>query len=145
MIHYSEKEWLTYINDEIPETMRQELEDHLFSCDHCLETYMKLVESEANQLPECKGGDHFTDQILTQLPLQKVKQKRAFSQHPLFHYGVAAAVTFVLMSTGVFQGLTGFVSTVETTGPEKSVSVNIMNKALSFFEGIELNQKEGKE
>ncbi len=146
MRHFSNEEWLLYIKDQLEEPKREELENHLFSCDQCLEIYMELVEAQAEELPNLEN-DGFTDEVVLKLPVKKEKQGKPFLQSPIFHYGVAAVVTLTLMSTGVFQSMTGIVGTVESSnfsGQKQSVSNSLMEKAISFFDIIGANQKEGE-
>ncbi|MEK5440468.1 MULTISPECIES: hypothetical protein [unclassified Fredinandcohnia] len=146
MRHYRDEEWLMYMKDELAESRRGELEDHLYSCDQCLEIYMKLVEDQAVELPDLENI-HFTDEVVMKLPVNKEKQKKSILQSPIFHYGVAAVVTLSLMSTGVFQSMTGIVGTVEASSFSKqrqSVSTSLMEKALSVFDIINTDQEEGE-
>ncbi|MFS0862765.1 hypothetical protein [Fredinandcohnia sp. 179-A 10B2 NHS] len=146
MKHYNTDEWLAYINDKIPELKREEMEEHLLLCDQCLEVYMNLLEDKAEELPIIQN-EGFTDETLRNLPKKKQKQKKLDLQSPIFHYGVAAAVTFILMTSGFFQSVTGIVSTVEASSDarqEKPVSEGLMEKALSLFDIIEGKQKEGQ-
>ncbi len=145
MNHYNQETWLAYLNNELPENQHEEIENHLYSCDHCLEHYMQLLDDTAVDFPESQADNTFTEEILRQLPFES-KKKRTFTQHPLFHYGVAAAVTVVLMSSGFFQNLTGVVTTVEAATiqtHEEPVSNSLMNKILSLLEIFEEKQKEG--
>ncbi|MCH1624657.1 anti-sigma factor family protein [Ferdinandcohnia quinoae] len=147
MKHFSEDDWLTYIKDELSESKREELEDHLFSCDQCMDVYIKLIDTQAEQLPDLDDSS-FTDEVMAKLP-QKKARKRTVYQHPLFHYGVAAIITITLMTTGVFQSITGIVATVEASSSmskqEQTLSNSLMEKALSIFDKIEPRQKGGKE
>lgn len=146
MRHYRDEEWLMYMKDELAESRRGELEDHLYSCDQCLEIYMKLVKDQAVELPDLENI-HFTDEVVMKLPVNKEKQKKSILQSPIFHYGVAAVVTLSLMSTGVFQSMTGIVGTVEASSFSKqrqSVSTSLMEKALSVFDIINTDQEEGE-
>jgi anti-sigma factor RsiW len=144
--HYRDEEWLMYVKDELAESTREELEDHLYSCDQCLEIYMNLVEAQVEELPDIEN-DHFTDEVAMKLTLKKERQKKSILQSPIFHYGIAAVVTLTLMSTGVFQSMTGIVGTVEASSFSKqkqSVSTSLMEKALSVFDLINIDQEEGE-
>lgn len=146
MRHYRDEEWFMYVKGELAESRREELEDHLYSCDQCLEIYMNLVEAQADELPDIEN-DHFTNEVVMKLPLKKERQKKSILQSPIFHYGIAAVVTLTLMSTGVFQSMTGIVGTVEASSFSKqkqSVSTSLMEKALSVFDLINTDQEEGE-
>ncbi|MFJ7738822.1 hypothetical protein ACIQ2D_21175 [Lysinibacillus sp. NPDC097287] len=145
MRHFSNEEWMSYINDKISETTCEELEDHLFSCDQCLEVYMKMIDRQAEELPAIDDSN-FTDEIIAELPQKKVRKKTLY-QRTLFHYAVAAVITLTLMTTGFFQTIMGVVTTVEVSSiskPQQSVSNSLMEKSLALFEIIDIKHKEGQ-
>ncbi|MBD8069634.1 anti-sigma factor family protein [Bacillus sp. PS06] len=149
MNHYNQEIWSKYINNELEENQREQVENHLYSCDQCLELYMTLIE-QSEHLPELMD-DQLTEEVIKQLPFSeesKSVRKRRFTQHPLFHYGIAATITFGLMSSGVFQNITGFVSTVEAasnTSKETTMTESLMEKAINIINLFEpKQQKEGE-
>jgi anti-sigma factor RsiW len=145
MRHFSNEEWMSYINDKLSETTCEELEDHLFSCDQCLEVYIKMIDRQAQELPVIDYSS-FTDEIIAELPQKKVRKKTLY-QRTLFHYAVAAVITLTLMTTGFFQSVMGVVTTVEASSiskPEQSVSNGLMEKALALIEIMDVKQKEGQ-
>jgi len=152
MAHYENDTWKAYIKDELSEKKRIEIEDHLFSCNHCLDVYMLQLEAVTDSLPSLPNSQSLTDAVIESLPFSKPvtkasTRKRRFYQHSLFHYGVAAAITMVLMTSGFFQSITGFVSTVEAASnppTQQAVSKNVMEKALWIIDMIEPKQKEGE-
>ncbi|SDP97259.1 hypothetical protein SAMN05216565_1276 [Litchfieldia salsa] len=147
MNHYNYEDWTRYINDELAEDQREKVEDHLYSCDQCLEIYMSFVD-QSEQLP--KLTSEFTDDVMRQLSLgkQPATRKKTFAQATLFHYGIAATITFGLMSSGFFQNITGFASTVEAssnTKTEATVTDGLMDKAISIIDLFQpKQQKEGE-
>ncbi|KOS68200.1 hypothetical protein AEA09_06300 [Lysinibacillus contaminans] len=145
MRHFSNEEWMSYINDKLSKTTCEELEDHLFSCDQCLEVYIKMIDRQAEELPVIDYSS-FTDEIIAELPQKKMRKKILY-QRTLFHYAVAAVITLTLMTTGFFQSIMGVVTTVEvssTSKPQQSVSSSLMKKSLALFEIIDIKQKEGQ-
>jgi hypothetical protein len=56
MNHVSEAEWVAYLADEIPEALKIEYENHLYSCDKCLSAYMEAMEREETSL-DIEGFD----------------------------------------------------------------------------------------
>jgi anti-sigma factor RsiW len=145
MRHFSNEEWMSYINDKLSETTCEELEDHLFSCDQCLEVYIKMIDRQAQELPVIDYSS-FTDEIIAELPQKKVRKKTLY-QRTLFHYAVAAVITLTLMTTGFFQSVMGVVTTVEASSiskPQQSVSNGLMEKALALIEIMDVKQKEGQ-
>ena len=145
MKHFSNEEWMSYINDKLSETTCEELENHLFSCDLCLEVYIKMIDRQAQELPVIDYSS-FTDEIIAELPQKKVRKKILY-QRTLFHYAVAAVITLTLMTTGFFQTIMGVVTTAEVSSiskPQQSVSNSLMEKSSALFEIIDIKQKEGQ-
>jgi len=143
MRHFSNEEWMSYINDKLSETTCEELENHLFSCDQCLVVYMEMIDRQAEELPVIDDSS-FTNEIIAELPQKKVRKKTLY-QRTLFHYAVAAVITLTLMTTGFFQSITGVVATVEASSPSQpghSVSNSLMEKTLKLFEILDTKQKE---
>ncbi|MBR8644800.1 hypothetical protein KEH51_11450 [[Brevibacterium] frigoritolerans] len=50
MNHVSEAQWVAYLADEIPEALKIEYENHLYSCDKCLSVYMEAMEKKKQVL-----------------------------------------------------------------------------------------------
>ncbi|MFB0847382.1 anti-sigma factor family protein [Paenibacillus oleatilyticus] len=115
--------WMQYVNDELPPEERERCEAHLDGCDACLELYMECIGQLAAGLPGLPDTDAFAAAVMQrwaeeQLPAPDVKDNPAnppaerkrripWTQSPFFHYAVAAAITLLLMSTGVFHSLMG--------------------------------------
>ncbi|MDO3680986.1 anti-sigma factor family protein [Paenibacillus ehimensis] len=115
--------WMQYVNDELPPEERERCEAHLDGCDTCLELYMECIGQMAAGLPALPDSDAFAAAVMQRwteeqplapraeddLANQPPERKRRipWTQSPFFHYAVAAAITLLLMSTGVFQSLMG--------------------------------------
>ncbi|MBW8349390.1 hypothetical protein K0H71_08035 [Bacillus sp. IITD106] len=148
MNHKSYENWLEYVRDELNEETREIYENHLYSCDHCLELYLKAVEAEEFQMPEMADSSSFADSIMhqvTELKKPTSKPKRKISQkQTIFNYFVAAAVTLVLMSTGVFSQLMNMASSFENNEQKQADSFvqSFLNKQDSFTNKFEKILKE---
>ena len=150
MIHFKQIDWKKYIDNKLSDDQREKMEDHLYSCDQCLEFYMELISGDSACMP-LVSDENFTERIMSEISFEHVippqSKKKALYQHPVFHYAIAASITFILMTSGFFQNITGIVSTVEAasiTESEDAVSSSLMNKVLSLIEIIEPKQKEGE-
>lgn len=66
-MHYSEREWLKYVNDALDPDVREKFENHLYTCDQCLNIYLQAVESSEKHLPAVENEADFTDAIMTQI------------------------------------------------------------------------------
>ncbi|MFK9092060.1 anti-sigma factor family protein [Bacillus salipaludis] len=141
MKHYSYDEWMVYVKDEISEGNREELENHLYTCDQCLENYLEAVSANETSLPVLSNQSNFTDQVMAMVTPKavpdtindlsmmetvrlvpdtvntinsKVSRKKRFYQQAVFHYLLAAAATIVLMFTGAFQSLATYAGNLES-------------------------------
>ncbi|PKG25132.1 anti-sigma factor [Niallia nealsonii] len=152
--HYTYDQWLKYVNDKLDEDMRILLEDHLYSCDECLDLYVGAVAEQETVLPAISNETTFTDQIMMKIAyaeeekeVKQQKKKRLFYQSSLFHYMLAAAATIFLMSTGVFQTVIQHTQTIQRTevSANKESEMNrFVDKTFSWIDTLENNKKEEK-
>lgn len=157
MKHYSLDEWMKYVKNEVDDETREMFEDHLYSCDHCLELYLLAVEEEEDELPSMENEFDFTDMVMSKVqsqsqaviipfPMQKEpEKKKTIHKTAVFHYAVAAAMTILLMTTGVFQSLTQYAEGVQNTNfqeKKNSVTEGIVDKTFAWMDSLESNNKE---
>lgn len=150
MTHYSPKEWEMFINNLLSESEVKQMEDHLYSCDVCLERYLTLIEKEKETLPHLQKDD-LTADIINKVTSKPVHQKRDQTKQPvykrtIFHYSVAALLTLCFMGSGLFHTMSSYMSTVEAEvidKPRVSITENLMNKTIKFINEMEPIQKEG--
>lgn len=167
MKHYEYKEWLKYVKDELDEKKREELENHLYTCDKCLNTYLQAIEESETAFPTLSDETNFTDWVMngieakTEVPdtknnvveLEKVPdtkvaikmdtqafQKRPFYKQAVFHYVLAAAATLLLMFSGAFQSLAGYAASIEAKHSQEkkpSVTEDVMKKTFAWMDSLE--------
>jgi anti-sigma factor RsiW len=145
MSHYPNEEWRKFICDVLPKEKREEMESHLYSCDECLAVYMELIEACASDLPTPSEQAISADVILAQVALEAKpnRMKQSGRKQKLFHYGIAAAITIGLMSSGIFHSMTTVaVSGTAISENRPSYTEQWMDKTLSFLDWIKPNQKE---
>lgn len=151
MNHIDYEDWVLYATDSLDEETRLQYENHLYSCDHCLELYLEAVEEAESQMPVLSDPTGFTASIMKEIgggkkqPPVQIKPKKNIRRQTLVHYAVAAAMTLVLMSTGIFSELTSTISAFENSAgkQEHSVISSWLNKTDSITEKIEDNLREG--
>ncbi|OIJ19440.1 hypothetical protein BKP45_13425 [Anaerobacillus alkalidiazotrophicus] len=131
MDHYSRNDLERYAKGELEERQRYEYETHLYTCDHCMCTYMSVLEAIESSLPDIKEESLFTDQIMQKINEDKIGKvaKRPFYEQTFFHYMLAATLTIILMTSGVFQSLTGYIDEVQRTRLSEETP-SITNKIL---------------
>ncbi|MBU8880309.1 hypothetical protein BGM26_15260 [Bacillus sp. FJAT-29790] len=150
MKHYSEQEWLAYVKNELDEDARVLYENHLYSCDQCLEIYFQAVAEEETELPVISNEADFTDLVMAQISESKVSKIRSsksigemrkpFCQSAVFHYSIAAAMTILLMMTGVFQSITKYAENVQSPEfqeKETPLSLGIVDKTFAWMDSLE--------
>ena len=154
MNHFSYEQWTKYVKNELKVDIREELDNHLYTCDQCLELYLHAVDEIENELPELSNEQDFTNAIMANISEQKVNEtvikqpnrNKPFYQNALFHYTLAAAMTILLMTTGVFQSITKYTETVqkaEFQEKKPSVTEGIMDKTFAWMDSLETVDKEG--
>jgi hypothetical protein len=158
MKHYNYDEWLEYVKNEVNEKTRVELENHLYTCDECLDHYLQAMAANESSLPILANESTFTDVVMAEVtkkkdmvpdtvrnlntmsmvslvpdtPLlakvNKQSNKKSLYQQAGFHYLLAAAATMLLMFSGAFQSLATYANSLE--------SPQIQEKKTSVTEGV---------
>lgn len=181
MQHVKDSRWNDYIWDQLTDSERTELEDHLYACDQCLAAYMKALE-QAEWTVQMREPEQWTEQLMKQIstqaepakaiaPLKEnelidntqtahaqhqqkskraVKGKRSIWQHSVFHYGVAAVITILMMSSGLFHSLAGTsfevrAESMEPKAPVESVSQNLVDKLFYHIDQLVFETSDKKE
>jgi anti-sigma factor RsiW len=159
MNHYSDDEWLKYIRDELEEKDREKAEDHLYSCDTCLEEYLLALSAHESSFPILSDESVFTDAVMlevsklteenqTEFKSTKLeKKKKPYYQQVAFHYFLAAAATLMLMLSGVFQSLASYASSIEgpkTKEVKPSVTEGMIDKTFAWMDSLEKKEANKK-
>lgn len=160
MKHYDYIEWLLYKNDALPEKKHNEMEEHLFNCDICMEIFLSLIDEKEI---EASGGiipDDFNQKVINKITKSKVKElipkekKKSFN-YQFGYYVAVASVTIILSISGFYTNLVDSVpritKSIEVVKEEKpniiaNFSERIVNGTSSFLGSIENidRNKEGK-
>ena len=103
MKHYARGDWLLYRDNRIDEKQRRLMEDHLALCDRCLRTYLDTItEREIHRAEGLLPAD-FSTAVLVGIRRERKGGKGRRRTRSLFNYAMAAAITLVLMSSGLFD------------------------------------------
>jgi anti-sigma factor RsiW len=172
MKHYTLEQWKHYVEQDLTDGDRDVYEAHLSTCELCLELYMQALERAADSYPVLIDQAALADKVMETIAArtnaestvsqflqpesehkQKPSETASWLRHPIFHYTVAAAVTLVLMSSGVFQSIADPVgqakppstetAQVETLIEQPSVSKMIMEKTIVMLNSIQSKQERG--
>ncbi|WP_413376134.1 hypothetical protein [Alkalihalobacillus sp. 1P02AB] len=136
---FTKEDWILYINGEVTRAMEETMEEHLYTCDECLDVYMVALEKidvatsepaifvdavmekveplakaqqhlqikditieqssknyQRHELPKVANGDN-------QFIHRKSAKAKPKKKQTLLHYVLAASLTFVLMTSGIFE------------------------------------------
>lgn len=149
--HYSKDHWMKYVKDELNDTERILLEDHLYTCDQCLELYIDAVDTQEEILPSISDEAAFMNDIMKKISnenmeIEKViEKKRPFYQSSIFHYAIAASLTLILMSAGFFQSIIKHTETIqkaEVSFKEEQKSGGLVDKTFAWMDSFDGSKKE---
>ncbi len=144
MRHITNEQWLAYVKDELDEKVRIDYEGHLYGCDQCLALYIEAVEM-VEQQASIITTDEIIQSVNTSVAMKQPKdiKEPSFYKKALFHYMVAAAMTLVLMSSGIFSQLIDVVSDIESEDANRSsVTSKIMDSSTSIIEQVQVKEGE---
>lgn len=162
MKHFTIDEWLQYVRNEINENLRDEFEEHLYTCDQCLDYYLQAVEENESSFPIISSQGNFTDLVMGEVTKAKqlkvvaskksksqpkTNTKKPFYQQAVFHYLLAAVATLMLTFTGAFHSLAVFAGTVETPHFQEkrpSVTEGVINKTFTWMDSLEKKEANKK-
>ncbi len=126
MKHYDYIEWLLYKNKMLPEEKINEMEQHLFNCDTCMEIFLSLIDEEEVEGAGEFISEDFTSNVIKNIPKlkivkSKVKQKKKIFNYQFGYYVAVASVTIILT-------LGGFYTDLVDTVPKISESIIVIDK-----------------
>jgi anti-sigma factor RsiW len=163
MKHYPASVWTDFVQGKLSQQEQTEAEEHLYGCDECLECYMDSLNPADDLLPTPQELDSFDEQVMNRLLDQSPQpngvidphpssaslepaKRRTMLQHPLFHYAVAASITLLLMSSGVFSYVTNQTDEWRNTltmGGHSSLSEQWTDQATEAISNFQTKLREG--
>lgn len=110
MKHYNIKQWEAYINNSVGEAVSVQMEEHLLTCNICLETYLSVLEKQQNLEICIKDNNEFIDKVMAHIKADDVHskpvKKPAKLAGMLVYYAAAACMTLFFTINGGFQYIT---------------------------------------
>ncbi len=131
MKHYDYIEWLLYKNEMLSKEKSEEMEQHLYNCNTCMEIFLSLIDEKENEKAGELISDDFTLKIINNIPKDKGSKpktknaKKAFNYQ--FGYYVAVASVTVILTLG------GFYTNLVDAVPKISSSIQITEKHSSII------------
>ncbi|MDR6553691.1 hypothetical protein [Paenibacillus qinlingensis] len=151
MQHYTQLEWMQYVEESLPSEARNEMENHLYRCDDCLAIYMIGIEESLLTPIDIANTETYIKEIIT----RTIGTKPAWYRSTMFHYGVAAAATLVLVATGFFHNLSQELGTFGAFRPAPPLEVpasleakvpisdQLIHKTLTWLDTLQNDHKKG--
>lgn len=126
MKHYDYIEWLLYKNKMLPKEKLDEMEQHLYNCNTCMEIFLSLIDEEEVEDAGKIISDDFTAKIIKNIPKlktvkSKVKQRRKILNYQFGYYVAVASVTIILTLGGFYTDLVDAV-------PKLSASIKVLDE-----------------
>lgn len=157
MKHYEYIEWLFYKNGMLSEEKSEEMEQHLYNCNTCMEIFLSLIDEKEEDEAGQFIPDDFTSKIIENIPKvkhskTKSKQAKKAFYYQFGYYAAVASVTVILTLGGFYVDLVDAVPKLaasEQTAVKHSnriadFSDSIVNSTSSFLfsiENIDLNRR----
>ena len=159
MKHYDYIEWLLYKEKMIGEDKLEEMEEHLYICDECMDTFLSLINKGEVYKAQKSISSDFTKGIMGNIknieykPKLKAKKSIIKAKDILGYYIAVASVAIVLTLGGFYSGLVDMVPHVTKSVAKKNniafpnmvadISGKMVNKTSNFINNFEIsNMKE---
>ncbi|MHA0855377.1 hypothetical protein [Paenibacillus sp. CMAA1364] len=134
---------LNYLNENC--TQKQELiwETLLIEDEEAMEIHIQLLSSMELRMPKMLDEVQFSDDVMNKIPTHLyvleehgMKSRQRWFEHSLFHYTVAACITLLFLSTGVFDTLVSGELHVMEKEQTISYSDQIMNMTVTWLDQL---------
>lgn len=157
MDHFSKEKWIAFKRDEVLEEEKRLMEDHLYTCDTCMDSLLNLIDDEELDFAEMMISEDFTSNLMKKLdpvtPISRLTKKKKMIENIFIYYVAAASVVLVLTAGGAFTKMTEIplenirvdsFKTQESLGSIFAFTEKITDSTNSFINNFEINPKGGK-
>jgi len=110
MTHYDYIEWLLYKNNALSKEKAEEMEEHLYDCDLCMDIFLSLIDEDEIELASRVIPKDFTSNVVDVISKDKLKaiepkyNKKAFN-YQFMYYVAVASVTIFMTFGGFYENL----------------------------------------
>lgn len=121
MKHYDYVEWLLYKTKALSDEKLDEMEDHLYNCDICMDIFLSLIDEDEAEFAGQIVSEDFTSNLMDNISKNKVKvierkdTKKPFNYQFMYYVAVASVTIFLTMG--------GFYSNLVDAVPKISESI----------------------
>ncbi|MCM3783965.1 hypothetical protein M3231_13370 [Neobacillus mesonae] len=142
MTKLDHNDWKRYIQGEMTGAEREELDRLLLENEEALDSY--LMALERHSMSSLSDADSFTTQVMEQVQALSSKQEkqvrksnrfRHLLNNKIVHYTLAASITMLFISTGVFDRVAPGNFDIGTED-KKPYSEKMMEKATGWLDEI---------
>lgn len=163
MRHYDDIEWKLYKEGLLNKTIYDEMEEHLFQCQICMDKYLSLIDDKEIEDAGKILDPDFTNNLMNKIgnikPIRivdkdKYKKKKRLYNEVLLYYTAIASVAIFLMGSGFFHRMVKGIPQISTSVEEPRISLNtnkinefsssILKMTNGFAESFTIKNKEGK-
>lgn len=107
MKHYDYVEWVLYKKNLLDHRIHEEMEEHLYICDECMEIFLSLIDEEEIKFAGNIVPEDFTNKVMKDIkgirPMKRTIKKKVKPTNDFFMYYVAvASVAIILTANGFF-------------------------------------------
>lgn len=123
MKHYDYVEWLLYKTKALSDESLEEMEDHLYNCDMCMEIFISLIDEEELEKAEKVIPEDFTPKVMKKVSNKKIKRLEPRNHKKLFNYEFGYYVA--IASVTIFLTVGGFYTNLVDAVPKVVESIKI--------------------
>lgn len=121
MRHYDYVEWLLYKTKSLSSEKLDEMEEHLYNCDICMDIFLSLIDEEELEFTGEIIPENFTSNIMEKISKDKVKSIETKNNRKPFNYQFMYYVA--VASVTIFLTLGGFYTNLVDAVPKISQSL----------------------
>jgi replicative superfamily II helicase len=135
-----------YIEGHMDEAMREDWEQLLLEDEESLASYMEMLDELQEELPSLENSSAFTERVmgdwakmaessaeLEQVAVEEGGRRYRWYEKTIFHYAVAASLTLLIMSSGMFDKL--HTGQMELMIPKKDNSPSFSEQVIQATSG----------
>lgn len=126
MKHYDYIEWLLYKTKSLPIETLDEMGEHLYNCDLCMDIFLSLIDEEEIEEASEFVPEDFTSNVVENISKNKVKRieaktdKKAFNYQFMYYVAVASVTIFLTMG--------GFYTNLVDAVPKITESIQVVEE-----------------
>ena len=141
MKHYDYLEWLFYKEKVFPKEKLNEMEEHLYICDNCMDIFLSLIGNDEVDKAEGLVSKDFTNEVMNNIqnikhgPIPKVESRKTRTRDIFVYYVAVASVAIFLTLGGFYSGMVDMVPYM-TGVNSNGLSINAPNVVFNMSQEI---------